>query len=132
MNIRATYGIQGNALTRLSPDLILTQGTVKEVYNRYYSTISQIPNPNLSWERTKTWNFGIDLSLFNKFFMNVEYYTRRSNAIISQDLPFEYGMLSMRRNGGIIHNRGLEYTLSFSPIQKKDYALNVSLNASKN
>lgn len=132
LNIRATYGIQGNALTRLSPDLILTQGTVKEVYNRYYSTISQIPNPNLSWERTKTWNFGIDLSLFNKFFMNVEYYTRSSNAIISQDLPFEYGMLSMRRNGGIIHNRGLEYTLSFSPIQKKDYALNVSLNASKN
>ena len=75
LNIRATYGIQGNALTRLSPDLILTQGTVKEVYNRYYSTISQIPNPNLSWERTKTWNFGIDLSLFNKFFMNVEYYS---------------------------------------------------------
>ncbi len=25
-------------------------------YNRYQSTISQIPNPTLSWERTKSWN----------------------------------------------------------------------------
>lgn len=38
----------------------------------------------------------------------------------------------MQRNGGIINNRGIEYTLSFTPIQKRDYALNVSINASKN
>ena len=45
LNFRGTYGIQGNALTRLSPDLILNQGTVADLYNRYQSTISQIPNP---------------------------------------------------------------------------------------
>ena len=38
----------------------------------------------------------------------------------------------MKRNGGIIHNRGIEYTLTFTPIQKRDYALSISLNASKN
>lgn len=132
LNFRGTYGIQGNALTRLSPDLILNQGTVADLYNRYQSTISQIPNPTLSWERTKSWNFGIDLELFNLFNMNLEYYTRRSNAIVELDLPYEYGISSMKRNGGIIHNRGIEYTLTFTPIQKRDYALSVSLNASKN
>lgn len=132
LNFRGTYGIQGNAVTRISPDLILNQGKVAELYNRYQSTISQIPNPNLSWERTKSWNFGVDLELFNMFYMNLEYYTRRSNAIIELDLPYEYGIPSMKRNGGIIHNRGIEYTLTFTPIQKKDYALSVSLNASKN
>ena len=132
LNLRATYGIQGNALTRESPDLILTQGGIANVYNQYESNISQIPNPLLTWERTKTWNFGIDWGLFNKFHMNLEYYTRRSNAIISVPLPFEYGVSSMKQNGGIIYNRGVEYTLSFSPIQKRDYALNISLNASKN
>lgn len=132
LNFRGTYGIQGNALTRLSPELILTQNSVKKGYNQYFSTISQIPNPYLSWERTKTWNFGLDLELFNMFYMNLEYYTRRSNAVVSLDLPYEYGISKMQRNGGIIRNRGIEYTLSFSPLKKRDYALSVSLNASKN
>ena len=132
LNFRGTFGIQGNALTRESPELILNQNGVQAGYNRYYSTISQIPNPYLSWERTKNWNFGVDLELFHMFYMNLEYYTRRSNAVISVDLPFEYGINQMKRNGGIIYNRGIEYTLSFTPIQKRDFALNVNLNASKN
>ena len=132
LNFRGTYGIQGNAVTRISPDLILNQGKVANLYNRYQSTISQIPNPNLSWERTKSWNFGVDLELFSMFYMNLEYYTRRSNAIVELELPYEYGITSMKRNGGIIHNRGIEYTLTFTPIQKRDYALSISLNASKN
>ncbi len=53
LNFRGTFGIQGNALTRESPELILNQNGVQAGYNRYYSTISQIPNPYLSWERTK-------------------------------------------------------------------------------
>lgn len=132
LNFRGTFGIQGNALTRLSPELILSQQGVMSGYNQYYSSISQIPNPYLSWERTKTWNWGVDLELFNMFYMNIEYYTRRSNAVVSLELPYEYGIDKMQRNGGIINNRGIEYTLSFTPIQKRDYALNVSINASKN
>ncbi|MBD3591479.1 SusC/RagA family TonB-linked outer membrane protein [Bacteroides sp. GM023] len=132
LNFRGTYGIQGNALTRLSPELILEQKGVKPGYNQYFSTITQIPNPHLSWERTKTWNFGLDLELFNMFYMNLEYYTRRSNAVVSLALPYEYGIKDMKRNGGIIRNRGVEYTLSFTPLQKRDYALSVSMNISKN
>lgn len=131
LNLRATYGIQGNALTRLSPELTLIQSEIQAGYNQYYSTLENIPNPHLSWERTKSWNFGMDLELFNMFAMNLEYFTRRSNAVISVLLPYEYGKNVMQRNGGIIYNRGLEYTLSFTPIQKRDYTLNVSLNATK-
>lgn len=132
LNFRGTYGIQGNALTRLSPELTLRQNDLQTGYNQYYSTITSIPNPHLSWERTKSWNFGMDLELFNMFIMNLEYYTRRSNAVISVVLPYEYGRDVMQRNGGVIYNKGIEYTLSFTPIQKRDYALSISLNASKN
>lgn len=132
LNFRGTFGIQGNALTRESPELILSQQGVQKGYNHYQSSISQIPNPYLSWERTKSWNFGVDLELFRMFYMNLEYYTRRSNAVISVDLPLEYGINAMKRNGGIIYNRGIEYTLSFTPIQKRDFSLNINLNASKN
>ena len=132
LNFRGTFGIQGNALTNYGPELILTQNNVKQGYNQYYSTINQIPNPYLTWERTKSWNFGVDLELFHMFYMNLEYYTRRSDALITLELPYEYGIPQMRQNGGIIHNRGVEYTLSFTPLQKHDYALSISLNASKN
>ena len=49
VNVKATWGIQGNALTNLSPDLILNQKGVMGIYNDYYSAIKSIPNPNLSW-----------------------------------------------------------------------------------
>lgn len=35
LNLRLTYGIQGNALTRVGPDLMLTQGSVVNIYNQF-------------------------------------------------------------------------------------------------
>lgn len=132
MNIRATYGIQGNALTNMSPEMILYKQAVMAVFEQYYSTIASIPNPNLSWERTTNWNFGTDIQLFRKLNLNVDYYTRRSNAIISQDVPLEYGIASVNTNGGILYNRGIEGSLSFSPINTNDLGLAVSINSSRN
>lgn len=132
LNFRVTYGIQGNAATKLGPDLVLNQQGVADVYNQYYSSISRLPNPNLSWERTKTWNFGLDMQLIDMFNLAFDFYTRSSNAIVSQNIAFEYGRPSMDINGGKIRNSGLEFTVSFTPIQTKDWALNISLNSSKN
>ena len=60
-NLRASYGIQGNAVNSISPELILRMDEIKPYYGDYMSKISRIPNPHLSWERTKTWNFGLDV-----------------------------------------------------------------------
>ena len=127
LNFRGTFGIQGNALTRESPELILSQQGVQPGYNRYFSTIGQIPNPYLSWERTRNWNFGVDLELFRMFYMNLEYYTRRSNAVITVDLPFEYGIDDMKRNGGIITIGELN-THYHSRLSKARFSLNINLN----
>ena len=131
-NLKATWGIQGNALTDLSPELILSQQGVMNIYKEYYSTISSIPNPNLSWERTHSWNFGLDLQFFGKVNANIDYYIRRSNAIIKQNIPYENGKSSMSINGGVIYNKGLEFTVSFTPVNTKNFGVNMSLNSSKN
>lgn len=62
-NLRASYGIQGNAVNSISPELILRMDEIKPYYGDYMSKISRIPNPHLSWERTKTWNFGLDIQV---------------------------------------------------------------------
>lgn len=131
-NMRISYGIQGNAVNSISPELILSMGTTKPYYGDYMSTISRIPNPNLSWERTKTWNFGLDVQLVQWITMNVEYYTKRSNNIVNQPIALEYGRDGTEVNGGRINNSGVEYTLNITPIRTKDWAWTLGFNSSKN
>ena len=59
LNLRATYGVQGNVVTSISPDLITQYQGILPGYNEYYLTISSLPNPLLKWGTDrKTWNLG--------------------------------------------------------------------------
>ena len=131
LNLRASYGIQGNVVNSLSPEMIVRYQGLLQSYNEYYLSISSLPNKQLKWERTKSLNLGVDLALFGVT-MNFEYYRRNSNAIIRQDIALEYGMATMPLNGGLISNSGLEVTLNFTPIRTNDVAWTVGLNAGKN
>lgn len=132
LNLRATYGIQGYVVTSISPDLICKQSGVLTGYNEYAITISSIPNPHLKWERTRTWNFGLDMQLFKGISMVLEYYGRRSNTFMSEDVAEEYGMSSLRLNGGRIYNEGVEFSMNLTPFKRKDFVWTIGLNASKN
>lgn len=131
-NVRASYGIQGNAVNSISPELILRQGTIKNTYGKYQSDIVRLPNPDLSWERTKSWNFGLDVQLIQWITMNLEYYSKKSDDILSQNIALEYGMQATEINGGKVENYGVEYSLNITPIRGKDWGWTVGLNSSKN
>ena len=131
MNIRASYGVQGYVISSISPELLARYEGILRGYNEYYLSISSLPNPYLSWEQTKTWNLGLDLSLFGVS-MNVEYYGRRTNAINRVDVAQEYGTERLLLNGGILKNHGLEVTLNFTPYRKKDFAWTIGLNFARN
>lgn len=130
-NLRATYGIQGNVVNSLSPEMIVKYDKMHPTYNEYYLTISSLPNKHLKWERTKSLNLGTDIALFG-ITMNLEYYRRSSNAIIRQDIAEEYGMESMPLNGGLITNEGVEFSANYTPIRNKNFAWTLGLNVSKN
>lgn len=131
-NLKATYGVQGLAVTSISPEMIVKMGSVYPLYNQYYSSISSIPNPNLTWERTKTWNIGLDANILKGISINIDYYGRRSNALQSREIPMENGLHSMVINGGIIKNHGMEYTINFTPFRSKDFAWSININSSRN
>ena len=119
-------------MNSISPELILTMGSVKQGYGEYQSKISRLPNPNLSWERTKSWNFGLDMQLLRWISMNLEYYTKSSNNIVNQEIALEYGRTGMEINGGKITNNGVEYTLNVTPVRTKDWGFTIGFNTSKN
>lgn len=130
-NLRATYGIQGNVVNSISPDMIVRYEGLHPTYGEYYLSISSLPNKQLKWERTKSLNLGTDIALFG-ITMNLEYYFRRSNAIIREDIAQEYGMSTMPLNGGLITNEGVEFSANYTPIRNKNFAWTLGLNVSKN
>jgi TonB-linked SusC/RagA family outer membrane protein len=75
--------------------------------------VSQLPNPNLGWEFSKTWNYGLDFSILKKRLSGtVEYYvTNTSDILLSLNLPSTSGVASYTGNIGATQNKGWEVSL---------------------
>jgi TonB-linked SusC/RagA family outer membrane protein len=78
----------------------------------YY--VSQLPNPNLGWEYSKTWNFGVDFSLFKQRLSGtIEYYVQKTNdVLLNLSLPPTAGVSSVYSNIGNTENKGVELALN--------------------
>jgi TonB-linked SusC/RagA family outer membrane protein len=82
-----------------------------------YSTgyyVSQLPNADLGWEYSKTWNFGIDFSLLrNRLSGTIEYYTTKTEDILlGLGLPPTSGVGGYTANIGSTQNKGFELALN--------------------
>lgn len=131
-SLRVTYGLQGNVVTSVSPEMIAEKGDIRPLYEQYYSTIVKLPNKNLDWESTKSWNIGFDFSMFRWFSFTIDYYWKKTTAIISQRLSSEYGTESMEDMGGKLFNSGIEYSFNVTPFRRKDFAWTIGINSAKN
>ncbi len=82
-------------------------------YNAGYY-VNALPNPELGWEYSKTWNFGLDFSLFNgRLSGSFEYYTQKTKDILLDvSLPSTSGVSSFTGNIGETQNKGWELTLN--------------------
>ena len=133
LTLRLSYGIQGNVLNSVSPEMILLKGNASTLYNGYTTSISQLANPHLTWERTQTWNFGLDLGLFrDRLSLVADGYTRYSNVGTAFQLSPEYGGYSTPVTGTYTRNTGVELTLNARVISTPDWNLAVGGNAAKN
>ena len=78
----------------------------------YY--VSELPNPNLGWEYSETWNYGLDFSVFNRRLSgSVEYYvTNTKDLLLRVNLPSTTGVSSYVANVGKTQNKGVELSLN--------------------
>ena len=86
----------------------------------YY--VNSLPNPDLGWEYSKTWNFGLDFSFFNgRLSGSFEYYTQKtSDILLDVSLPSTSGVSSYTGNIGKTQNKGWEFTLNGIIIDNKN------------
>ena len=86
----------------------------------YY--VNGLPNAELGWEYSKTWNFGLDFSLFNgRLNGTFEYYIQKtSDILLDVSMPSTSGVSSYTGNIGKTRNKGWEFTLNGVIIDNKN------------
>ena len=102
----------------------------------YY--VNALPNPELGWEYSKTWNFGLDFSLFSgRLSGSFEYYIQKTKDILLDvSMPSTSGVSSFTGNIGNTENKGFELTLNGIIIDNKngwhwDAGINIYANRNK-
>ena len=127
-----TYGITGNVDQNSSPFLIGNYST-SSVTNAQITSILTPPNRLLRWEKTSTFNFGIDFALWGRLNGSMEAYRRYSSDLLAnKTLDPSTGFATARVNNGAMKNVGFEATLSYDWLQRGDWRLNTTLTTSFN
>jgi TonB-linked SusC/RagA family outer membrane protein len=135
--IRYGYGAVGN--NRIDNLLYLQLYGVTGQYAFNHSILpgfapTALANPNLRWEKNTTSNVGLDLSMFkNRVQFTVDLYKNKAdNLLLSVAIPPTTGYTSQLQNIGATSNRGIEFQVGATPIQKKDFAWTSNFNISFN
>ena len=135
--LRASYGINGNASGIGAYTLQGSYGSSNGSFNYNGNTsylITELPNPNLRWEKTATFEVGADLSFFaNRLNTNLTYYNRlTSDKYAALSFPTSTGFSSVTNNNGEFRNQGIEIELSGKIIDSKDWTWSASGNIAFN
>ena len=130
--LRGSYGINGNVSGIGSYTLQGSYGT-----NRYNSNVGYLltglPFPNLLWERSKTYEFGLDATFLNKIDLSVAVYNRKTEDKISNfNLPATAGYTSLTTNNGSMQNTGVEVDLNYRIIRNNNWSVDFAVNGAYN
>ncbi len=134
--LRFSYGLQGNIDKNTSPFLVGTYGNVSILPDNTESniTIDSAPNAKLRWEKTASYNVGLDFAMLNQAVnLSVDYYYRKGTDLIgTRMLPLENGFSSMTINWASMENKGVEVNFQIRNITTKNFSWYTNLNFAYN
>jgi len=99
--------------------------------------VSTLPNTELGWEFSTTWNYGVDFALLNNRLSGTfEYYvTNTNNLLLSVALPQTSGVGSYMANVGATQNKGFELSVNgviLENLNGWNWSVGVNLYSNKN
>jgi len=95
---------------------------------------AQLENPDLKWERTTTYNAGLDLGLFkDRLYVNLDaYYKYTTDALLYLPVPQSTGYGSTLANAGEVSNKGIELAVTGNIIKNSNFEWTANLNFARN
>ena len=131
--LRASYGTVGN---QSLGSVYAARGFYRLGFNyagKPGMVPSQVANPDLSWETSRKFDVGFDLSLLNRVHFTFDFYNEdTSDALYSVPLSYTTGLGSWYKNIGKIRNRGIEFGVNGTAFYTNDVAVNVFANITWN
>lgn len=132
LKLRASYGTTGIDPTDYYPQYDLYSATAS--YDGVPGAlISQIGMRNLTWEKTKTFGVGVDVGIFDRVRMTLDYYNKYTdNVLFRVPVSGLTGVTFVWRNIGEMSNQGFEITIGGDLIKTKDMHWGVDFNLGTN
>ncbi len=138
LKIRATYGVTGQqdgiANYGYMPNYTISNPGAYYWFNGQWIPVyrPQAYNPDLKWETTTSWNFGIDFGfLNNRISGSVDFYTRETKDLLAT-VPVPAGVnfnKTMLSNVGNVDSKGVEIALNANILDSKDWSWTATFNA---
>lgn len=131
LRLRASYGTNGTTPSANFGWRSLT-GYGAKYLSQAGGSITQIADPNLTWETNYSTNVALEFGLFNnRLTGSVEYFNRDSKDLL-QDVPTSMvtGFSSTLKNIGEMNNRGIEIDLGGDIVVKNGWRWSANVNAS--
>lgn len=143
--LRLSYGKNGNrslsdpyvALANLYSGAGKTMGYIQadgKMEEVKYLMAQRLANPNLQWEKTASWNAGLDFSFLQGRITGAldVYVMQTKDMIMSQKLPNFTGFSTITTNLGQVDNNGVELTLNTQNIKTRNFEWTSTVNFSYN
>ena len=140
LKLRVSYGLLGNQDIGNYP----YTATVNNGYSYYLGDakgladgVAQIAlsNSDISWEKSKQFNVGVDASFFkDKLTLTAEYYIKTiDDMLLRFPLPYYAGQQPAFTNAGDMENKGWEVAIGYrNKLKEFNYGINVSVNDNRN
>lgn len=134
LKLRTSYGVLGNQNVAN-----YSYQTVYQMYaNSYVFNNASVPgtgytygNPNLTWEKSGTFNLGVDATFFNNnLYVSLDYFNKNTwDILLSPEVSTVFGGSAANENAGEMRNRGWEATVTYR-LKTGEFNHNFSLNLS--
>lgn len=138
LKLRASYGVTGqqDGIANYGYIPVYTPGLDGAQYqfggNPVNTFRPEAYNPQLKWETTKSWNYGIDASfLNNRFTLSADFYTRKTENLLAT-VPVAAGTnfnKLMLENVGNVDSKGVELSLTGHIVETSNWSWTLSANA---
>ncbi len=138
LKLRASYGLSGNnQIGNYSQIGLLSTATYIENNAQKPGLVpSSMSNDDLTWEKSKQTNLGIDLGLFkDRISITADIYKdKKTDLLLAVALPAASGFYSSTQNIGDIENKGIEIGIQTVNLKLKkfEWTSNFTFSSNKN
>ncbi|GAA3650461.1 TonB-dependent receptor [Flavivirga jejuensis] len=129
LKLRSSYGTNGNLPSQNYAALAFFDSDGKGYGGSSGLSYGQLQNTDLSWEFSKSFNVGLDATLFSNIDITVEYFSKHTEDLL-MNVPVSgtAGFTEQLQNFGAMKNEGWELELAATPIIFQNFLWNTSLN----